>query len=146
MKFEITTLPSVFFFLAIILLSILLATCPSDGANASTKGTAIFDILMRYGMTLLHHGRDHFALKKPLKLNRVEIQDVRVYNLASMRPACQLQITPQAPVRSRMMESWDATYECFQVVWCIGFDEIRAEGRSKVRSFFRTKVIPCSYY
>ncbi|VDD82251.1 unnamed protein product [Mesocestoides corti] len=125
-----------------LLLLCLLTAQPSHGSDSPTTGSKIFHILTQYGMTLLHAGKDFYQLKLPLKLKNVEIRNVSVFNLASMNEACPPRIQ-SLPSGKGKIGKWSTVERCFRLDWCIGLDELRVEGQSKIKLFFKTKASCC---
>lgn len=95
---------------------------------------------MRYGMLLLHRGMDHLNLPKPIIHKHLEVQDMRVFNLQSMKLACDLAVEPMPTYTTQTAGQFKVDYKCFRITWCMGFETLRIEGRSRVKLLFKTKV------
>lgn len=118
---------------------LLLITVTSSETNYTSSNLEVFHILVNYGMTLFHAGRDYYPLKDNLRLKNVELQNATVYNLKSIYEACIPEVQ-SLPWKLEEKGTWKVTSRCFKLNWCIGFDELRVEAQSKLNTFFKTKV------
>ncbi|KAL5102598.1 hypothetical protein TcWFU_002561 [Taenia crassiceps] len=73
--------------------------------NTPNGSLQLFHILMDYGMRVFHAGKDFFELKNPIRMARVELQKVRIFNLKSVYDSS-LPEVKALPVEESKTEEW----------------------------------------
>ncbi|VDK22653.1 unnamed protein product [Taenia asiatica] len=92
-------------------------------------------------MRVFHAGKDFFELKNPIRVGRVELQNIRIHNLKSIYEV-KLPEIKAIPMEESKTKEWKVTTRCFSIDWNIGLQQLTVNAESKLKVFFKTKFHP----
>ena len=110
--------------------------------NTSTSNLQLFHVLVDYGMRVLHADKSFFELKYPIRVDRVELQKIRIHNLKSIYEV-KLPEIKAIPMEESKTNEWKVTTRCFSIDWNIGLKQLAVDAESKLKVLFKTKVSEC---